>query len=159
MDLLIGKILSFVLILSALIGNTLVIITWSRKRFKSFYVRTICCLEAFFEILSALQIFPKLLIHLFGVKHLKLSRFSCKVLETIEYNIPTISAYLLVSISVERLVSIQTGSKLSISKRILLLRVLILTTFVYMLPFFILFSISFDLYQVQYGNIFAVFSF
>ena len=145
-------ILPSILILTAIIGNTLVITIWSKKTFKHLDLRSIFCLEAVFEILSVLQLMQKLIDSIFQIELQQLSSFCCKLFITSEFNIPATSAYLLVTISVQRLVVIRAGPKLSIPKKMLLLKVLISITFLYMLPYHILYIYSYDLIEVKNGN-------
>ncbi len=152
MALFIDIILPILLILTAIIGNTLIIITWSKTTFKHLDLRTLFCLEAFFEILSSLQLLQTVINTIFQINIKIVSSFCCKFFITSEFNFSATTAYLLVAISVQRLVVIRAGPKLSSPKKVLFLRILISMTFLYMLPYYILYIYSYDLVEVKDGN-------
>ncbi len=139
------NILPLILMLTGIIGNSIVIAVWSRKRFRKLYLRTIFQLEAFFKILAILQLLTLVSSKTFNYNISTLSPLMCKLSQYFQYSIPAMSAYLLVIISVERVITIRSPT----SKSINLQRILICISVVYNLAFYAIFLDAYDLVKSE----------
>jgi len=93
------------LIVSSLVANILVILVYSRRKFKKLPTRNILRLIALIDITSGLQLIKHLLRNAYDYNIYLASRALCKLLNYISYT-NSIVAWLLVYISCERFLSI-----------------------------------------------------
>jgi len=142
------KVLPPIIILIAVISNSLVITIWSRKRFRKFYLRNIYCLEAVTSTLSVLQLIYIVMDETFDFFLQTFSTVMCKITTFLEYSIPSISAYMLIIISVERLISIRSPTFKSIEIQ----KILICLSVMYNFSFYVIFLYSFDSVKLEMNN-------
>ena len=99
------------ILITSIIGNILVIVVWSFKRFHKTASINILRADALFQILSTLQMIPHLINGIIHIELPNLTEYSCKILKYFEYALPSISANLLVLISIDRVCKIIFPSK------------------------------------------------
>ena len=99
-------------------GNILALIIFSRKKFHntifSIYFRFLCLFDTF-AILFAIDDFIS---YHFNIYLKGISSFSCKFLMYLSYITPSVSTWMLVIISIDRVISIVKPSRLLIRKRV-----------------------------------------
>lgn len=151
---LILKIIPPILLLMGLVGNSLVIVTWSRVAFIKLRVSWIFRIEAIFEMLSIIQIIPTISEYTFGYNLYQISSFSCKLLRYFEYAIPAMSSHMLVIISLDRVCSI-IFTQNNIFKKFYFR--IVLGVIVYNLIVYVMFSIGFEISYDTTGKFFIQF--
>lgn len=117
MNLYFDVILPSIMVIGAIVGNSLIILIWCRPVFKKMPSKLVFCLEAIFEILSTLQLVPRIVNIMFGFNIFNTSDFSCKFFKNIEFMLPAITSYILVIMSLER-VSMILFSNIGLFKKL-----------------------------------------
>lgn len=130
-----------VIMISGFLGNILLFLVLTRKKFENFPIRTMFRIQAVADSVYLLQFIEDYLAHLYRIDIRNFSSFSCKLFRYLNYSFCPISGWLLVYISLERLVSIRhpfKNSNLRKSKfQILASIFIVIWNLMYYIPVFI----------------------
>lgn len=138
--------LKLVMLFLGSFGNILIFTIFSRKSLEKFASRDIYLCMAFFSWVSIIEFVVQDILNSFEIDILVVTNLACKVLKYIEFFSPTILAWLLVYISIDRFISIGNRS-LKFTNKKWFQKFVILFTIIYNMIFYLPIIIY---YKLQY---------
>ena len=157
MNLYFDVILPSIIVIGAIIGNSLIILIWCRPALKKLPTKLVFCIEALFEILSILQLVPQIVRDIdVSFDIFSISEFSCKFFKIIEYMIPATTSYMLAIMSLER-ISMILFSKIDLFRKVafktsLITTVIVLNVTLYAVTILLEFDIT-ESSKITNGNL------